>query len=91
MLTTASDWQVRVDLKKRLQFPEEIVQTTLGQDIVIWSMADTQVTLIELTFPWEERIETVYERKKTMYNKLSFDCQNKGWNEWCTPVKIGCL
>ena len=36
ILTTAIDRQVRVDLKKRLQCPEEIIHTLLRPDIVKW-------------------------------------------------------
>ena len=82
---------MRVDLRTRLQFPEEIVHTTLRPDIVIWSTATKQVIMIELTIPWEERIEAAYERKKIKYDELRADCENKGWKAWCTPVEIGCI
>lgn len=45
---------MRVDLKKQLKFLEEI---TLKPDIVLWSRASKQVVLLELTVPWEERME----------------------------------
>ena len=48
---------MRADLKKQLKFPEEIAHTNLRPDIVLWSRGTKQVVLIELTVPWEERIE----------------------------------
>lgn len=90
ILITASDWEIRVDLKKRLQFPGEIVQTTLRPDIVIWSKATKQVIMIELTVPWEERIECANERKRTKYDELKTECERAGWKTWCTPIEVGC-
>ena len=78
---------MRVDLKTRLQFPREITQTTLRPDIVIWSTASKQVLLIELTVPWEERIELAYERKRTKYD--DFQCEQAGWSTWCAPIEVG--
>ena len=48
---------MRVDLKQR------IVVTNKRPDIVIWSAKTKQAVLLELTVPWEERIEESYERK----------------------------
>ena len=53
---------MRVDLGRQLKFPEEIAITSLRPDIVLWSQSTKQVALIELTVPWEERIEEVHER-----------------------------
>jgi len=39
-----------VDLRKQLVFPRKITTT----DIIMWSMVEKRVLLIELTIPWEE-------------------------------------
>ena len=65
-------------------------QTTLRPDIVIWSTASKQVLLIELTVPWEERIELAYERKRTKYDDLKEQCEKAGWSTWCAPIEVGC-
>ena len=49
ILETASDWQMRVDLRTRTTFPTEIVVTNQRPDIVIWSSATKQVVMLELT------------------------------------------
>ena len=49
------DWQLR--------FPEHIVETTLRPDIVLFSDSTKQVVLLDLTVPWEERMEEANERK----------------------------
>ncbi len=51
ILGTAEDWEMRVDLRRQLKFPEEIAVTSLRPDIVLWSQATRQVALIELTVP----------------------------------------
>lgn len=40
-----------------LKFPKEKIHSSLGPDIVLWSKVTKQVVLIELTEPWEERME----------------------------------
>ncbi|CAC5382484.1 unnamed protein product [Mytilus coruscus] len=64
LLGTATDWQMLVDLKQKLQFPPQIAVTNQRPDIVIWSASTKQAILLELTVPWEERIEDANERKR---------------------------
>lgn len=45
VLTTAGDWEMRANLKKKLKFPEEIAHTSLRPDIVLWSKGTKQVVL----------------------------------------------
>ncbi|KAM9717486.1 uncharacterized protein ACNS7B_021136 [Menidia menidia] len=91
VLATANDWEMRADLKKQLKFPEEIAHTSLRQDIVLWSKGTKQVVLIELTIPWEERMEEAYERKLNKYQALILESQLNGWKTWNLPVALGLL
>ena len=52
ILDQARDWQLDVDLDRKLRFPE-IVPTNLRPDMVLWS-ATMKIIIIELTVPWEE-------------------------------------
>jgi hypothetical protein len=90
ILSIAKDWQMEVDLKKKLKFPEEITVSKLRPDIVLWSSASKQVVLLELTVLWEERIEESYERKLEKYKPLVDTCKERGWRSWCFPVEVGC-
>ncbi|XP_061876851.1 uncharacterized protein LOC133629831 [Entelurus aequoreus] len=90
VLATASDWEMRADLKKQLKFPEEIAHTTLRPDIVLCSKGNKQVVLIELKVPWEERMEEAYERKLKKYQTLILRSQQNGWKAWNLPVEVGC-
>lgn len=90
ILGTAKDWEMRLDLGRQLKFPEEIAVTSLQPDIVLWSQASKQVALIELTVPWEERIEQAHKRMLGKYQSLIFESQQRGWRTWNLPVEVGC-
>lgn len=90
VLASANDWEMRADLKKQLKFPEEIALTSLRPDIVLWSRGTKQVVLIELTVPWEDRMEEAHERKLKKYQGLILESQQKGWKAWNLPVEVGC-
>ena len=89
LLNRATDWELRVDLDKRLVFPFEI-ETRLRPDMILFSSTTKLLIIIELTVPWESRIDEAYERKKLKYSELRDDCRDKGWYVWCYPVEVGC-
>ena len=88
ILDESDKWEMSVDLKQKLVFPN-IIQTTLRPDIVIWSDKDKCLVMVELTVPWESRCEEAYERKKAKYSDLQEQCKQKGWRVWLFPVEIG--
>lgn len=89
LLGTARDWQMRAVMKTRMQFSTEEASTNKRLDVVIWSPSSRQVIIVELTVPWEERMEDAYERKMGKYQELVADCQERGWRVWCFPVEVG--
>ena len=90
LLTSAVDWDLRVDLDKQLKFPDHITTTALRPDIVLSSVSSRQVLLIELTVPWEDRIGEANERKQSKYQELVEQCQRRGWKARCEPIEVGC-
>lgn len=62
ILQSAQTWELRDNLKKRLQFPD-FVHTTLRPDAVLFSHTGKKIILVELTVPWEEGCEEAFERK----------------------------
>ncbi|CAM4298856.1 unnamed protein product [Leuciscus chuanchicus] len=90
LLSPGSEWTMRVDLGKQLQFPREIVETSLRPDLVMWSEACKTVLLVELTVPWEGGVEAAYERKRAKYSDLAAECREAGWKAVICPVKVGC-
>ena len=51
ILDQAEDWQLEVDLNRKLRFPE-IVPTNVRLDMVLWSAAMKEMVIIELTVSW---------------------------------------
>ena len=90
ILTTANDWLMSADVGAKLDFPREICTTNLRPDIIIWSKQTKQVLLVELTVPWESRIEEAHERKLTKYQALIDECVSNGWRAQNLPVEVGC-
>ena len=90
ILFSAQDWKLQTDLGKQLVFPTHIAITAKRPDIILYSDETKQVVLIELTVPWETRVEEAYERKKKSYEELRRDCCENGWTCWCFPVEVGC-
>ena len=52
-----------VDLERQLKIPPHVTQTRLRPDIILVSEGTKQLVLLELTVPWEERMEDAQERK----------------------------
>ena len=90
LMSSAPDWQLRVDLGKQLKFPFHVTSSRLRPDIVLFSDSTKQVVLLELTVPWEEHMEEAFERKLGKYQDLLDNCRVNGWRTYCFPVEIGC-
>ena len=86
----ASDWQLQVDIGKQLRFPQHIAITSLRPDMVITSEASKYLIILELTVPWEERIEEANERKRAKYRELVEECRGRGWRTFDEPIEVGC-
>lgn len=90
VLSSGSEWNMRVDLGRQLQFPREIVETSLRPDLIMWSEPCKTILLVELTVPWEEGMEAANERKRAKYADLVEDCREAGWKATMCPVEVGC-
>ena len=68
LLVISYDWQMRadVDVNRQLAFPQHISVTNRRPDIVLWSQTKIKkisLVLIELTAPYEEKVDKAHERK----------------------------
>ena len=90
LLTSATDWRLEVDLGKQLKFPARITPTRLRPDMIIVSDSTKQLIILELTVPWEERMDEANDRKRTKYQELVDDCKRQGWRTHCEPLEVGC-
>ena len=73
----ANDWVLLVDLKRQLRYPEDIVPTNLRPNIVIFSKESKVCVIMELTVPWEERIEEAHERKLLTIHRVGRKMQGQ--------------
>ncbi len=82
---------MRVDVGRRLQFPE-VVRTTLHPDIILWSTEDQKTILAELTVLWEEGCKEAHERKAMKYKGrqawLFSCCQLWAWTKGARNKQI---
>ena len=90
LLTAANDWQLEVDLGKQLKFPSRITSTRLRPDMIIVSDSTKQLIILELTVPWEERMDEANERKRSKYQELVDECRRQGWKTIFEPLEVGC-
>ena len=81
---------MKVDVGRKLQIPPDIVATNLRPDLLLISRQQKCLIMVELTVPWETRIEENHERKRLKYNELCNEGIDNGWNCICYPVEVGC-
>lgn len=72
LLRSAQAWELLVDLKRRLHFPD-VVHTTLRRDADLFSTAGKKIILVELPVPWEEGCEEAFEGRAECYRDLVQD------------------
>ncbi|XP_041453149.1 uncharacterized protein LOC121406194 [Lytechinus variegatus] len=89
LLAVADDWEVRVDEGNRTM-PEEVVVTALRPDMVLVARSARKIVMVELTVPWETRIEEARERKMDKYASLKQECEQNGWGAEVHTVEVGC-
>lgn len=89
-LTPGKEWQMRVDFKKQLVLPKEILITSVHPETVLWLSVEKRVLLIELTIPWEEGMTAAHERKYLKYTELAAKCREAEWAARILPMEVGC-
>lgn len=84
----ACNWKMLVDTGQQLVFPPEIANITLRPDLVLWSPSFKNVSIIELTVPWEDSVDEAHELKHLYYVELAAEAQHHGWNTEVRPVEV---
>jgi hypothetical protein len=87
---SGNQWEILVDLEKRLVFPQDIVVTTQRPDMVLQDAVQRRLMIVELTVPWEANVQESHQRKKLRYEELRLACELKGWRTRCYAVEVGC-
>ena len=63
-LNSGGAWEMMADLYQQMAKPRHIVSTRPRPDMLFWSDLEKIVYFIELTVPWEDRVEVANELKK---------------------------
>lgn len=58
--------------------------------MVLFSETSKQIILLELTVPWEDRIEEANEKRRAKYTGLVEDYRSNRWRTRCEPIEVGC-
>ncbi|CAM4625186.1 unnamed protein product [Leuciscus chuanchicus] len=90
ILQQASDWELTIDLKRKLVFPQDVAVTSLRPDMVLLSRSTKTIIVVELTVPWEERLATSHQLKKAMYQDLVDEAVLKGWHATSHFTEVSC-
>ena len=90
LLSSADDWQLIVDLETQLKFPRHIAVISLRPDLILHSDNTKQCIIWELTVSWEEYITLANERKRSKYQELVEQCQQKSRKIYYVPIEFGC-
>lgn len=89
MWNVAPDWQLKVGLGKHLKFPEQITETTLRSDMIIFSNATRKLLIYEKYH--ERKIYLVAHKRKCGKDlELSENCKSKSWQTWCHAIEVKC-
>ena len=77
------------DLESEYTFPLHIALTDLRPDIVWWNDSTKQVTLLELTIPFDTLLEDAARRKQAKYQDLVASVQESGYTVTLVTVEVG--
>ena len=86
----AKDWNLQIDLNKHVKIPKEILETNLRPDLVVTSEKKKMLGMMELTVPYEDRIEVSKEIKRAKYQEIVDAGESKGWKVTLWTVEVGC-
>ncbi|GFO40547.1 reverse transcriptase [Plakobranchus ocellatus] len=89
LLDSCGDWVVSADHPKWETQPDVIRKTALRPDIVIYTASTQQIIIVELTVPYESRMEEVHTFKEGKYLDLTKELKKHGYEAKVMPVEIG--
>ena len=71
LLGSSRDWEVSADLRDwHKDYPKTISSKGLQPDIVLLSKANLKIIVVELSMPYESRVDQSHEYKTSKYEDL---------------------
>ena len=89
LLSGCKEWVVAADLPNWGNYPDVIKKTRLRPDIVIYSESTNKIIMVELTVPYENRMEQAHVYKEEKYQDLRKELERQGYSAYILPVEIG--
>ena len=89
LLDGCADWDVSADLPEWDSHPSIIKETRLMPDIVIHSASTQQLFMVELTVPYENRMEEAHIYKREKYMNMTKEQGNAGYKAEVMSVEVG--
>ena len=89
LLDGCDDWDVSADLLECDTHPNIIKETRLRPDIVMHSASTQQLIMVELTVPYENRMEEAHIYKKEKYLNLIKELENASYKAVVMPLEVG--
>lgn len=89
LLGNATDWVIAADVSGRRMYPQAVRDSGKRPDAVMSSVQANSLILVELTVPWEDRMEESNIFKRGKYDELVLDLQEKGYHVKFFAVEVG--
>ncbi len=89
ILAEANDWTVAADLEGLRHYPQLLRDSGRRPDVVLASSSSDAFILVELTVPWEDRIEASNVLKTEKYSGLAKDLEGSGFRVKLMAVEVG--
>ena len=89
LLDGCDDLEVSADLPEWDSHPSIIKETRLRPDIVINLSSTQQIILVELTVPYESRMEEAHTYKREKYLNLTKELRDAAYKAVVMPVEVG--
>ena len=89
LLDRADDWECSADLPEWKNYPETIRESGMRPDVVLYSQSSKQMILIELTVPYESRMDEANIYKTEKYASLAKSLMEAGFRARVLAIEIG--
>ena len=83
------DWECTADLSEWKKHSEIISKSGMRPDIVLHSPSTKKVILIELSVPYESRMEEAHTYKTEKYASLASSLREQGFQTRVLPIEVG--
>ena len=80
---------MQTSLEGNTTVPVDVTITTLKPDMVLFNKEKNEVTLFELSVPFEINIETTHQTKVNRYKQLIEDIEANGFKTTYFPTEVG--